>query len=882
MLIFGLLAAGIQAGQFAPQPSSRTTINFDRGWLYDSTDNAGFSATAFNDAGWSKVCVPHANKIVKHMYMNAGNGSSTYGLGAEWEFTSWYRKHYTPPATYAGQRFLLEFEGVATVAAVYVNGTAVGTHSGAYTPFEVDITNQITTGQDNVIAVQCNSNYQATVPPEGGHIDYGVFGGIVRNVYLVVAPPLHVQYNFVYMPNCSTVNCTPTGIVTSQARIKNSGTTSKTCTVITSVVDNANNVVATGTTSNTIPAGDSAVFQTTLSQISNLHLWSTDTPYLYSVYTQVQDGGTYVDQFNDTTGFRSIFFNKTASSPFFYLNGKLTRLAGLDRHETYPYFGRSAAPRLQKRDADILKGLGCNCVRCSHYPQAPDFIKECDRVGVMLIEEVPGWQYIGNATWTAGLFQALKDMIIRDRNRPSVISWGTRVNESADDNTLYIGTNDTAHALDPSRPTYGPRISSASTADYFEDIWARTSGSGGAAGPFPWFTIESADGDYPWSWYPDDTFLNGSTASVNEVISAQVTGYTNQYQVGELGWCAFDYESPHPHAWNLSGYPGLGARGANGYILCSGCDDQFRIPRFASYVYESQRSPGITHNPAIAGSPANPAMYGPMVFIASDWLPSSPTTVTVFSNCDSVTLYLNGTSEGTKKGTDGTGLPHPACQWNLTYTPGTLKAVGYYGGVAAATHQISSTSAPVKLVLTPDDTTISDGGDMTRIVVSLVDSSGRFVRSRADSIAMSATSSAGDFIGEARSALEGGQLAFYVKSRDGVSGPITCQASIIGTSTIPAGTAVVNVVASEPVSVLNTKAGYRAPLSRTLFKTVSGNRFLVPSEVGKSALMSVYDLNGKLLYRKAVAGMQAIDLGKAFGASMSSYIVKFEGGKSAK
>jgi beta-galactosidase len=345
---------------------------------------------------------------------------------------------------------------------------------------------------------------------------------------------------------------------------------------------------------------------------------------------------------------------------------------------------------------------------------------------------------------------------------------------------------------------------------------------------------------------------------VPENINTQSDGFTNQYQCGTLGWCAFDYTSPHPNATTNSL---LGARGQRAYISPFGCENTFRIPKFSAYVFQSQR---------------NPALYGPMVFIASDWTAASPATVTVLSNCDSVQLFLNGVSKGTQTGTDGTGLPHPAFQWNLTYSAGTLKAVGYFGGAPAATHQISTPSAPVQLVLTPDTGTIFDGGDMTRILVSLVDSSGRFVRSRADSISMSATG-AGDFIGEARSALEGGQFAFYVKSRDGEAGVITCRASIIGATTIAPGSATVNVVLDTTITgVRSVKAGAIAAQSRTMFKTFMSNKFLVPASAGKNALMSVYDLSGKLLYRKVVSPLQKIDLGKAFGASSAAYIVKFE------
>ena len=858
----------LQAATYAPKNSNRVTMNFNRAWLYDSISNSStYSSPTYVDSSWSHVCLPSANQNVTHGFYKPAPTSSS-GAGASWTFpstggTSWFRKHYTPPASYSGLRFLLQFEAVASVCSLYVNGTYVGNHFGGYTPFTYDITNQITVGQDNVIAVKVNSAIQSNVPPEGSTCDYFVWGGIERNVYLTVADPLYVSYNFVYMPNCSTANCTPTGIVTSRAMVVNSASTSKNCTVITSIVDHSNNVVATGTATGTIAAGSNSVLSTQLSQIANLHLWSIDTPYLYTVYTQVMDSTAYVDQFVDTTGFRSIYFgNKTAANDMFYLNGKLLKLFGFDRHEEYPYVGRAVAARLQRQDADILKyQLGCNCVRCSHYPQAPDFIKECDRVGLMLIEEVPGWQYFPttNATWIANLFQSLKEMIVRDRNRPSVISWGVRVNESADNNTIYLGTNDTARAMDPSRPTYGPRMSSGSAANYLEDIWARTSNGATSSGPFPFFCVECVGANanpMGMVWADDNTLLSVAASH----ISNQVSGANNQYQCGTLGWCAIDYASPHPNAYSAAS---LGTRGQGSYISPHGVISIFRIPKLDAYVYQSQR---------------NPAICGPMVFIANDWLSTSPTTVTVFSNCDSVNLSLNGVSQGTKKGTDGVGLPHPACQWTLTYTPGTLKAIGYYNGVQAATHQITTPSAPIKLVLAPDTSTIYDGGDMTRIVISLVDSSGRAVHSRADSISMLA-SGAGLFIGEARSALEGGQFAYYVKSKDGVSGTITCQASDITNPSITSGSTTVNVVlANQTVAVLPRAAGIQPAMQQEPFIiTVAGKKLLLPARITRNSMISVYNLAGKLLCRMpATLSSRYLDLGKAFGAADALYIVRID------
>ena len=275
------------------------TLNFNRGWLFNNTDNATFSGgTSLSDASWTKVCLPQQNITIKHAYFNGGTIYTA--VGAEYAFTSWYRKHYTPPASYNGRKFLLEFEGVATVATVYVNGTLVGMHQGAYTPFTLDITSRLTLGQDNVIAVQVNSTRQTGVPPEGGNIDYCIFGGIVRNVHLIVCDPLHgngtgslsqIAPRPLHAKRYRHVACEH---VNSAAASKSDRHNVHRC--------NTGSVVATGTGTATIAAGaTSVIIYPTSSAVT--HFWSPDDPYLYTVYTQIQDGATYVDEFVEQRGF---------------------------------------------------------------------------------------------------------------------------------------------------------------------------------------------------------------------------------------------------------------------------------------------------------------------------------------------------------------------------------------------------------------------------------------------------------------------------------------------------------------------------------------------------------------------------------------------------
>jgi beta-galactosidase len=862
------VSASVSQAAFTHQNSNRVTIKLNRSWWFIGSDGS-YSGTSLNDStgSWSKVCLPQQNITLKHMYFSGGTVGT--GAGAAYMFTSWYRKHYMVPTTFSGRRFILQFEGVATLANVYVNGTQVGTHTGAYTPFSFDVTNNITTGADNVIAVQVNSNPQTSVPPEGGTIDYCLFGGIVRNVRLIITDPLHVEWNWVSIPNATSQTSTPAGTITSHVKAVNNAATSKTCVAITSIVDATGNVVATGTGSATIAAGGSSVITYATTTGSVTHFWSPDNPYLHTVYTQLLDGATYVDEFADTTGFRTIFpLTPGTAYSGIYINGTKYHLIGLNRHESFPYFGRAAARRVQRKDADILKyDLGCNLVRCSHYTQAPDFIKRCDEIGLMLIQEVPGWSYLGGTAWTNALMQDLKDMIYRDRNHPSVISFGVRVNESADNDAVYGPMVDTAHAIDPTRPTHGVRRSNGSTASFLEDIWTRNFADATSSGPFPWITTETVGHTITpqvHSWDNDVTQFG----QVNAHVTEQNSSYGNTYLMGKLGWCAFDYHSPHSNATTNETSTTTDVTGrskSSPYLSMHGVSSVFRIPKLAGYLFQSQR---------------NPATCGYMVSIANDWLSTSPTTVTVFSNCGAVELFLNGVSQGIKAGNLGTNLPHPGFTWALTYTAGTLRADGYAStsrGTLLATTHVSTPSAPTKLVLTPDDTVIEDGGDMTRVVVSLVDTSGRAIRSRADSITMSATG-AGTFIGEARSALEGGQFAFWVKSSDGVFGTITCMATDITTSGITAGNTAVTVVGA-PTDVKHLASFSSMNIQKILFTKVWGTRLTLPSNVPENARISVYDIAGKLVYQKTVQSAKVVNLGKTINAANAVYIVKIETGK---
>lgn len=211
--------------------------------------------------------------------------------------------------------------------------------------------------------------------------------------------------------------------------------------------------------------------------------WNTENPYMYRCTVRLLTAeGAELDKQETTFGFRTAEFKADG----FYLNGRKTFLKGLNRHQSFPYIGYAAPEALQREDARILKHeLSCNAVRTSHYPQSQHFIDECDRLGLLVFTELPGWQHIGGDEWKNQACENLREMIMQYRNHPSIVLWGVRINESMDDDEFYARTNAIAHELDPSRQTSGVRYIEQS--HLLEDVYAYNdfSHDGVAAGTKP-------------------------------------------------------------------------------------------------------------------------------------------------------------------------------------------------------------------------------------------------------------------------------------------------------------------------------------------------------------------------------------------------------------
>ena len=313
------------------------------------------------------------------------------------------------------------------------------------------------------MAVDVDSRERADIPPFGFQIDYLTFGGIYREVALRIVPGTFIENIFakpkdVLTPHPSLdVDCFLMHLEASKEPL-------------TLEVDlrEGDRVIAKG--SQKIPAADAAAepmaHNVRLENLSGIKLWDLNNPNLYTVHVRVLRGTQLVDRDTRTIGFREASFTDHG----FELNGKVIKLRGLDRHQTFPFVGQAMPGRCQRSDANILRHkLKTNIVRTSHYPQSRHFLDACDEMGLLVLEEIPGWQHIGDEAWKLISIDNVSRMIRRDWNHPSVILWGVRINESLDDHDFYTRTNALAHKLDPTRQTGGIRYFQES--EFLEDVF---------------------------------------------------------------------------------------------------------------------------------------------------------------------------------------------------------------------------------------------------------------------------------------------------------------------------------------------------------------------------------------------------------------------------
>lgn len=740
--------------------------NFNTGWLYAPYDYEDGYSVDLSEQTFEPVCVPHANKILKSY-----KGDDFQAQIESYRFVSWYRRHFVLDGSYANKKVWVEFEGVATVAKVYVNGEYVGEHKGAYTGFTFDITDYIKAdGSDNVIAVRVDSTKQKEVPPEIGNVDYCLFGGIVRNVNMIVTEKIYVDDITITTP------CIDSGdsAVHIKTIVKNDTNEAEDIEVEAIIKDASGNAVTTGLKKMSLKNNGKSECEFDTGEVKDVKLWCVDEPNLYTAEIRIRNGNKYTDVTSERFGFRWFEFTNTDDESAFYINGEKMKLSGINRHEQWPWIGRAANDKLQASDADLIKETGLNAVRCSHYPQSKSFLERCDEIGLIVFEEAPGWQDIGNDTWKEVYIENVKEMISRDKNHPSIISWGVRVNESYDDHDLYEKTNSIAREMDSTRPTHGVRrLETYNDGECQEDLF-------GANYTYPDFprirpfivTEHSMD------WWSGDGCPGATDSQACVFISSFGDAvnyyYGNKFCLGGFGWSMFDYNNEVNYT-------------KTGHLFYSGLYDIFRYEKPVSYLYKSQKD---IEDEAV-------------LYIANYWTNTSAKDVMVLSNCDEVELFVNGNSIGKLAPNTFENIPHPAFVFkNVKFEEGELKAVGYVDGVSVAEYVRNTPKEASKLVLSADYNTLTaDGSDFTQVKVELVDENGTVLPYDKSKVRIS-VSDLGTFVGEEEIELEGGHTGFLVQSKYNKAGAITCKAEPVDNDAIEPATIEIQVTAFDESNIV--------------------------------------------------------------------------------
>jgi beta-galactosidase len=398
--------------------------------------------------------------------------------------------------------------------------------------------------------------------------------------------------------------------------------------------------------------------------------------------------------------------------------------------------------RVQRRDAIILrKSLKCNIVRTSHYPQSRHFLDACDEIGLLVLEEIPGWQHIGNQAWKDVAVDNVDRMIKRDWNHPSIILWGVRINESQDDHDFFTHTNALAHSLDPSRQTGGIRNFLGS--ELLEDVFTMNDFGFPLRPPNHPLYLNT---EFVGHTYPTKTIDNIERLREHTMRHARIHDQlaSNPQYAGGIGWCAFDY--------NTHSNFGSGDR-----ICYHGVTDIFREPKPAAGFYKSQCDPEeeIVLEPAFHWARGDENV--------------GFTKALVCSNCEHLKFYINGKLI-TEVDPDRKEFAH------LKYAPfiadltdrfqnwGDLRIEGYIGGKLAITRTLSGGGADRRFALAPDDTSlIADGADTTRVVLRVTDEFGAIQPFANDAIRLELTGPA-EIIGDNPFALVGGTGAVWIRA----------------------------------------------------------------------------------------------------------------------
>ncbi len=676
-------------------------FGFGSGWMGNFQKTGNFlpaGMIAFDDSDWRALDLPH-DWAIELPFVNdpALASKGFYPLGRSYPATSvgWYRRVFDLPASDAGKRITLEFDGSYRETVVVFNGFYIGQHSGGYDPFSFDVTDFATPGGRNVLLVRVDATESDGWFYEGA--------GIYRHVWLVKTHPLHVKKWGTFVSSKVTNG---DAVLAIRTEVANDARAAQNARVVSTILDPAGKEVGKATTTAaSIPAGGEQTWEQQVT-VKQAQLWSLEERNLYRLVTEVSADGEVLDRYETPFGIRTIEFDPQKG---LFLNGKSVKLKGTCNHQDHAGIGAALPDSVQYYRVRKLQEMGCNSLRTSHNPPTPELVQACDELGMLVFDET---RMMSSNPEGLGQFG---DLVRRDRNHPSVFMWSMG-NEEGQANTergvailsamkavstKYDGTRPVSiaptgaigtgglvvcdvmgynymdpqaeayHKTHPDKPVVGTEtVSAVGTRGIYV-----TDPSKGYVGSYdPWTTTGRASAEGWWSFCDAQPWLSG--------------GFV---------WTGFDYRGePSPYQWpNISSQYGI--------------IDTCGFPKDSFFYYRSWWT-------------GKPVLH---VFPHWNWpgFEGKEIAVWVYSNLDKVELFHNGQSLGAKEMKKDLHLA-----WNVAYAPGTIEARGYRNGQVVMTAKRETTGAPAKLVMTADRQEISaDGEDVTMFSVAVQDAQGRVV-----------------------------------------------------------------------------------------------------------------------------------------------------------
>lgn len=748
VLVF-VLALGTIIAFGTPGPRQRTLM--DIGWKFSLTDTIGAEKPGFSDSKWRTLNLPHDWSIEGEFSdkeaTGGGGGYLPTGIG-------WYRRHFNIAAADLKKNIWIEFDGVYQNSDVWINGHHLGHYPNGYMSFYYDLTAKLKKGE-NIITVRVDNSFQPNTRWYSG-------SGIYRHVWLSIADPLHIAQwgTYITTPKAEAGSAT-VNVVTS---LVNNNKISKEAVIRSIILDAKGNEVARIESPVKIdPSGQTKTAQQLT--VSSPSLWSVESPVLYTMQSIVLEKGKIIDQQQSDFGIRDIKYDVNKG---FLLNGKHVKLNGVCLHHDAGSVGAAVPEAMWVRRLQVLKDMGCNAIRTSHNPVAPEFLDLCDKMGFLVQDEIFDVWKSAKVKWDYSNYfdqwsqHDLLNFIHRDRNHPSVVMWsaGNEIGEQKQErgHEILRPLIETFHHEDPTRlVTTGndniaadngsarlPFLEMLDIVGYnYVDRWHerrelfysidRHDHPNWKMTGTESVSIQGVRGNY--YGFDSSTVRPANFASVVRAEQLWKFVSLHDYVIGDFMWTGIDYlgEARWPNKNSSSGV----------IDLCG-------FPKDAYYFYQSQWT------------------EKPMIHLAPHWnwkgREGQVIQVLAYTNCDTVELFVNGKSFGMKsidfprQGNSGgwnrydqplinnsTGDLH--LTWDVPYAAGTIKAVGRKGGKIVVEEALQTTGAPAGIRLSADRNNINaDGKDVSHIKVEIIDEKGNMVPDANNNVTLT-VEGAGNLIG---------------------------------------------------------------------------------------------------------------------------------------